>query len=561
MMKEIKVLKSSSKGIAVAKACIYKEQMLSISEDLIDDSQKEVEYNKFEEAKAKVVSDLKELAEKEDIFAAHLALAEDFTFIDGVKLKVVDHNYNIQFAIQKTVDEIAAVFDMMTDEYMKERAADIKDIGKRYLSYLQGNNEKRLQNFDESVVLFAKDLYPSDTAGLDLNYVKGFVTEEGGITSHVSIMAKGIGLPALVGVQGILDNVNEGDLICLDAKEGIIVINPDEDTLNKFRDRLREFENYEQKLKASAELPAETVDGKRVRICANVGSLAEVQNAVEKYAEGIGLFRSEFLYMENTHFPDEEEQFQVYKSAAEACPQELTIRTLDIGGDKALPYYKFEKEENPFLGWRAIRISLEMEDMFKAQLKAILRASAYGHVRIMFPMIISLEELRMSRQILEKCMDELGKKNIPFDYEIEVGMMIETPASVLLAEQFANEVDFFSIGTNDLTQYLLAVDRGNQKISNLYNSFHPAVLKAIYAVIQAGHKNNIKVGMCGEFASNQHAVKILLGMGLDEFSMSPGCIAEVKYLIRKISSTEAKDLADKIIQCDTVEKVLSQYQS
>lgn len=271
--------------------------------------------------------------------------------------------------------------------------------------------------------------------------------------------------------------------------------------------------------------------------------------------DGVGLFRSEFLYMNNDHFPTEEEQFEVYREAVKACGKELTIRTLDIGGDKALSYYEFEKEDNPFLGWRAIRISLELREMFKTQLRAILRASAFGIIRIMFPMIISLEELRMAKGILEECKEELKQQKIACDHKIEVGMMIETPASILLIDDFAKEVDFFSIGTNDLTQYILAVDRGNKKISTMYNSFHPAVLRSIKRVIQAGHENNIKVGMCGEFASDERAVKLLLGMGLDEFSMSASEILIAKYLIRNTSYEEACEIADKACQMQTIQEI------
>jgi len=556
MMKEIKVAKADSKGVTVAKAYIYREETFAIPKELINDSNKHSEYQKFESAKAEIVAELKVLAEKEEIFAAHLMLAEDFTLADGVKSKIYDDNMNVQMALQKTVDEIVAVFDMMPDEYMKERAADIKDIGKRYLTYLQGRNMPRFQDIDESVILVAKDLLPSDTAKLDLKYMKGFITEEGGVTSHVCIMAKGIGLPALVGVHGIMEEVKDGDILCMDAKEGTIIINPDKGTLDDYQERIRLFEEQEELLKKAADLPSKTLDGKCVQVCGNAGNIAEVKHAVERHAEGIGLFRSEFLYFENAHFPSEEEQFEAYRDAAKACPKELTIRTLDIGGDKVLPYYEFDKETNPFLGWRGIRISLEMEEMFHVQLRAILRASIYGHIRIMFPMIISLEELRASKCVLSICKEELKAEDILFDPNIEVGMMIETPASVMLVDKFAAEVDFFSIGTNDLTQYLLAVDRGNKKISYMYNSFHPAVLKAIYIIVQGAHEAGIKVGVCGEFASNIHAIKILLGMGLDEFSVSPSNIAQAKYTIRNIAFAEAKELVAKVLRCDTVEKVL-----
>jgi phosphotransferase system enzyme I (PtsI) len=420
---------------------------------------------------------------------------------------------------------------------------------------LQGIKNNAFEDIAEEVILIAEDLTPSDTACLNLDYILGFITQEGGVTSHVSIMAKGLGIPALVGVQGILQQVNNDDTIIMDAADGKIIINPDENTIYKYRELKKEQRNKQEELAKINHLPAVTKDGITVQLCANVGNVKDIKKAQGYRMDGVGLFRSEFLYMDNTHFPTEEEQFEVYKEAAQICGKELTIRTLDIGGDKALSYYEFEKEENPFLGWRAIRISLELKDMFKTQLRAILRASAFGVIRIMFPMIISIEELRMSKMILEECKKELKVLNISFDHNIDVGMMIETPASVILIEDFAKEVDFFSIGTNDLTQYLLAVDRGNKKISNMYNSFHPSVIRSIKRVIMAGHQNHIKVGMCGEFASDERAVKLLLGLGLDEFSMSASEITNVKYIIRNTSFEAAQVLAAKACEMQTIQEV------
>nr|WP_246241046.1 phosphoenolpyruvate--protein phosphotransferase [Anaerocolumna sedimenticola] len=334
-----------------------------------------------------------------------------------------------------------------------------------------------------------------------------------------------------------------------------MIIDPDSDTINKYHNLSLEYEKRQMELTKQGNFPAKTKDGKSVILCANAGNLQDIKNAVQYHIDGVGLFRSEFLYMENTHFPTEEEQFLVYKEAALLCGKELTIRTLDIGGDKNLSYYQFEKEDNPFLGWRAIRISLELKDMFKTQLRAILRASTYGNIRIMFPMIISLEELRMAKEILKECQEELNNLNITWDHKIEVGMMIETPASVLLAEDFAKEVDFFSIGTNDLTQYMLAVDRGNKKISGMYNSFHPSVIRSIKKVIKAAHDNHIKAGMCGEFASDEKAVLLLLGLGLDEFSMAGKEIPNIKYIIRNSSYENAITLAENVSKKSTLKEV------
>ncbi|MGN1141479.1 MAG: phosphoenolpyruvate--protein phosphotransferase [Oliverpabstia sp.] len=545
-MKKLTVEKTASDGIAEGKVYLHRELDLTPSVRIVTEEEMDEEEDRFLQAKKQVLADLEKLAEKNEIFQAHAVMADDFTLQEGVVSKIRAEKCNAELALDQTVQEIAAIFEAMDDEYMKERAADVKDVAKRLMAALKGEELSDFSRIAEPVILVARDLYPSDTATLDLNYVKGFITQEGGVTSHVSIMAKGAGLPALVGAAGILEMVHEDAYICMDGKTGEIVIDPDEETRNVFCEKAEEYRKRKELYDAVSELPACTKDGRLVKICANVGNLEDVKTAVERHVDGIGLFRSEFLYMENDHFPTEEEQFQVYSEGAKLCPSELTIRTLDIGGDKSLSYYEFEKEENPFLGWRAIRISLEMKEMFKSQLRAILRASAYGHIRIMFPMIISLEELREAKGLVEECKKELKQEQKAFDDAIELGMMMETPASVLLADEFAKEADFFSIGTNDLTQYLLAVDRGNKKISAMYNSFHPAVLRAIARIIHAGHKNNITVGMCGEFASDERATELLLGMGLDEFSMSSGEASKIKYSIRNMMYADAWEKAKNI---------------
>lgn len=556
-MKKLYAPKTASKGIVIGKVFVKTEVNLEPLPDRINDGQVEAEVNRFLASKEAVKAELTVLAEDNEIFGAHLMMADDFTLEEGVISKIRAEHMNAELALSKTTEEISAIFDMMDDAYMKERAADVKDVGKRFMADLKGTKLGDFSEIHEPVILVAKDLFPSDTAKLNLEYIRAFITQEGGVTSHVSIMAKGIGLPALVGVEGILDAVKDGTFLCMDAASGEIVIEPDEQTLAEYEKKQEEYEAYRKMVEEVSQLPAETTDGRRVTICGNVGNVEDVQAAMGNHVDGIGLFRSEFLYMEGSHFPTEEEQYAVYRKAVEICPQELTIRTLDIGGDKKLPYYEFEPEENPFLGWRAIRISLEMKDMFRDQLRAILRASAYGNIRIMFPMIISVEELREAKELLEVCKKELEAEGIPFDKNIQAGMMIETPASVMLAEELAEEADFFSIGTNDLTQYTLVVDRGNKKISSMYNSFHPAVLRAIARVIRAGHAAGIKVGMCGEFASDAAAAKILLGMGLDEFSMSSGEAANIRYIIRHLNYTEAQETAGAVLKCKTVEEVMA----
>ena len=530
-MKEIHVAKTASRGIAVARVLKYQEPDFTPDGSSITQEQAALEKEKFAGAREAVKKALGVLVQENEIFAAHLEIVDDFTLQEGVESKIEGEHKNAQAALKETIEELKAIFDMMDDEYMRERAADIQDIGKRLMAELKGISLPDIGSLSSEAVIAARDLYPSDTVRINPEFVKGIITEEGGVTSHVSIIAKSMNIPTLVGVGPLLESLSGDELICMDAEKGIIVIDADEETLADYKVRKEDYEKERVRLQSLRNTPAVTKDGKKISLCANVGNLEDIEKALEMNIDGIGLFRSEFLYMENTHFPTEEEQFAVYSKAAALCPQELTIRTLDIGGDKELSYFEFEKEENPFLGWRAIRISLDMKDMFKQQLRAILRASVFGHVRIMFPMIISLEELKMAKDITEECKAELKAEGKAYDEDIELGMMIETPASVLLADEFAREADFFSIGTNDLTQYLLAIDRGNKKLADKYDYFHPAVLKAISHVIEAGHKEGIKVGMCGEMAGDSRATVKLLSMGLDEFSMSAGSVDYVREKI------------------------------
>lgn len=530
-MNMIQVDKTASRGIAIAPVFCYRQPDLTPEAGNISEEQVQDGIEKFEKAQAEVIEELSVLAKDNEIFAAHLEIAGDFMLKESVVGKIKSEKKHVQQALNEAIQEIAAIFDGMDDAYMKERAADVRDIGKRLMAKLKGVRLPDLGSLDHEMIVAAKDLFPSDTVKMDPQFVKGILTEEGGVTTHVSILANSMNIPILVGVKGILEKLEDGMTVCMDAAAGTIAIGPDQDTEEVYRQKKAAYEEErEMLLKLRGTAPV-TSAGKRIYLCVNVGNAEDIRKALEMNIDGVGLFRSEFLYMENTHFPTEEEQFAVYREAAELCPQELTVRTLDIGGDKELSYFKFEKEENPFLGWRAIRISLEMKDMFKEQLRAILRASALGHVRIMFPMIISLEELREAKAVVEECKEELRARNLAFDENIETGMMMETPASVLLAEEFAKEADFFSIGTNDLTQYLLAVDRGNKKTSDKYDFMHPAVLKAIRQIIEAGHKEQIKVGMCGEMAGSPEAVPVLLEMGLDEFSMSAGSIDYVRKLV------------------------------
>lgn len=555
-MKEIQVKKISSNGYAIGKALLYQKQTYEPEGYQIhSEKEKKSECEKYEKAVQKAQEELEVLLQQSEIFQAHLMLAGDEILKQQVEQQILEGNKNAQQALHYASMAYFELFQAMEDEYMRERAADIMDVRNRIMRILQGKKELDLTNLKEPAIIVAQDLSPSDTATMDLEKVLGFITQEGGVTSHVSIMAKSMGIPAFVGVKDILSQVQDGMILCMDVEHGRIMLEPDPQQQQAFMQRKTAYEQEEKELALIEGKQSVTIDGHKVQVFANAGSVEDVRRAADHQVDGIGLLRSEFLYMENTQFPSEEEQFTAYKQAAEFAKTELIIRTLDIGGDKSLSYYPFEKEENPFLGWRAIRISLSMKDIFKTQLRAILRASAFGPVKIMYPMINSLEELEEANAVLETCKKELREEGIAFCENIEVGMMMETPASVMLADVFAQKVDFFSIGTNDLTQYILAVDRGNPQIAASYNSFHPAVLRAIAYVIETAHKAGIKVGMCGEFAGDKKAVRLLLGMGLDEFSMSLGQVNRVKKMIMESSFTEAKELAAKVLMQNTIQDV------
>lgn len=555
-MKVLKVNQPASAGIAIGRAGLYKPEIRKIAENTVDTNEIPQEKERFKAAVAEAEEQLKQLSEANPIFAAHLEMVKDVTLYEAVTLKITEERQNAEKAVSAACEELIALFLALEDEYMQERAADIKDIRERLLNNLAGTGGAFFI-FREETILVAKDLTPSDTASLDLTKIKGLITRDGGITSHVAILAKSLSLPALVGVKEILEEVQEGDILILDGYNGELLINPDDEEIDKYRKSLKEHLEESRLKRDEAGLAGKTSDGREVQIFANVGNTGDVKNAVTFQIDGIGLYRSEFLYLNSSHFPTEEEQFAAYKEASIICGKEITIRTLDIGGDKKLPYFPMEKEDNPFLGWRAIRISLDEKDLFKTQLRAILRASAFGKIRILLPMIISLRELLKAKEILKECMEELSEQGISYDNGIETGVMIETPASVLCAEELAREADFFSIGTNDLTQYLLAVDRGNAKIAELYNSFHPAVLRSIRLVTQAAHRHGKKAGMCGEFAGNEKAAKLLIGLGLDELSMTPAKIADIKYLLRRTSYEEAKCLAEEACKQSSAEAVMS----
>lgn len=554
-MKVLKVNQSASAGIAMGKACLYKPVIRKIAEHTVGTDEIPHEMERFREAVRKAEDECRELALVNPIFGAHLEMVKDITLHEAVAAKITGEGWNAEKAVFLACEELIAFFESLDDEYMKERGADIKDIRERLLNNLTGAGPVSAV-YEKDTILVAQDLTPSDTAALNLEMICGLIIRDGGITSHVAILAKSLGLPALVGVKAVLEEVKEGDCLILDGYGGEVLINPDREVLDKY-ESLREKHREESRIKKTEEsLSSITADGREIHLCANVGNTEDVKKAVSFHIDGIGLYRSEFLYLNSSHFPTEEEQFEAYREAALLCGKEITIRTLDIGGDKKLPYFPMEKEENPFLGWRAIRISLEEKEMFKTQLRAILRASAYGKIRILLPMIISPSELQKAADILKECMEELTVQGTPYDAGIQTGVMIETPASVFCAEELAMKADFFSIGTNDLTQYLLAVDRGNARIADLYNSFHPAVLRSIRQVTRAAHRYGRRVGMCGEFAGNEKATKLLVGLGLDELSMTPSKIADIKYALRRISCEEAEALAEGALKQPTAEDIL-----
>jgi len=483
-------------------------------------------------------------------------LLEDEELEDDITTCIKSNNCTAEFAINKVVEENATMLSELDDPYLRERAADFRDIGSRLLKNVLGIEIVNLSDISEEVVLIANDLTPSETAQINLDKVLGFITDIGGRTSHTSIMARSLEIPAIVGTNDITKRVNNGDFIILDALNNKIIINPTEKELAEAKEIKDSFLAEKAELAKLKDLPAATLDGHHVEVCSNIGTVKDTDGAKRNGAEGIGLYRTEFLFMDRDQLPTEEEQFLAYKDVVEAMEgKACIIRTMDIGGDKDLPYLDLPTEMNPFLGWRAIRICFDRPEIMNPQLRALLRASAFGKIRIMFPMIISVEEVRKAKAILETLKAELKAEGHAFDENIETGVMIETPAAAAVAHHLIKEVEFFSIGTNDLTQYTLAVDRGNELISDLYNPMTPSVLSIIKTVIDASHAAGKWTGMCGELAGDERATLLLLGMGLDEFSMSAISIPTVKKIIRNTNFAEVKELADQALSMATAAEI------
>ncbi len=557
-----------SPGIAFGKAFVYHPAEFTVPHTTITDDQVDAEIARFRAARAETVTQLETIMEKArtnfgdeeaEIFEGHIMMAEDEELEEEVADFIRKNHKCAEAAVDFATNEQCAVLRALDDEYLRERATDMRDIGDRLIKNLMGIESPSLGDIDEEVILVAKDLTPSETAQINLNFVKGFVTDLGGRTSHTSIMARSLELPAIVGTVDVTGQVKHGDAVVLDALNNEFVVNPAADQIDSYKTRHLNWQSEREELSQLRTLPAETLDGHRVELGANIGGVQDCASAIRNGAEGVGLFRTEFLFMDRDHLPDEEEQLAAYRAVATAMQgAPVIIRTMDIGGDKDLPYLDLPHELNPFLGWRAIRISLERREILHTQLRAILRASAFGKLRIMFPMIISVEEIRELKAELEKYKAELRAQNYAFDENIDVGVMVETPAAAAIAHHLAKEVDFFSIGTNDLTQYTLAVDRGNEKIAHLYNPMTPAVLTLIKQVIDASHKEGKWTGMCGELAGDEAATLVLLGMGLDEFSMSAQSIPRIKRLIRSTRFTQAQEMAERVLTMSTAHEI-SEY--
>ncbi|EHI78645.1 hypothetical protein HMPREF9093_01103, partial [Fusobacterium sp. oral taxon 370 str. F0437] len=494
--------------------------------------------------------------DKADIFEGHITLLEDEELFSEIESKISDKKCTAEFALNEAIDEYANMLANLEDAYFKERAGDLRDIGRRWLYGVINAQIVDLSKLKPETIIIARELNPSDTAQINLENVLAFVTEIGGKTAHSSIMARSLELPAVVGVGAVLEDLEDNQILIVDALKGEIIVDPDEETLKIYREKRENFLREKEELKALKDKEAISKDGIKIDVWGNIGSPNDLKGIISNGGFGIGLYRTEFLFMEKDSFPTEDEQFEAYKIVAEGLKgYPVTIRTMDIGGDKSLPYMELPQEENPFLGWRAIRVCLDRQEILKTQFRALLRASKYGQIKVMLPMIMDIEEVRKARAIFENCKKELREEGIEFDEKIMLGIMVETPAVAFRAKYFAKECDFFSIGTNDLTQYTLAVDRGNEKISNLYDTYNPAVLQAIKMLIDGAHEGGIKISMCGEFAGDENAVAILFGMGLDAFSMSGISIPRVKRILMKLDKKECEDLVERILLLSTASEI------
>ena len=555
---------SGSRGVAVGNVYRYIQEEIVIPDYTVAEDKVEEEIGKFAAAMAATLKQLDTIRQKAldemgpeeaAIFEAHMQIAQDPSLSDGIKSLVESSHTNVVAATAQTIETFANIFLGMEDAYMRERGADIKDIGDRLMRNMLGMNPRGLSHISGEVILVAQDLAPSDTASLDKNVVKGIVTAAGGPTSHAAIMARTLEIPAVMGV-GDIESFVDGDKAVVLGTDGIVEVNPSDADWAEYTNQAAAFQEELKRLRESANLEATTTDGHHVELFGNIGKAKDAKNALTMGAQGIGLYRTEFLYMENDELPAEDVQFEEYKKVAQDMKgKPVIIRTMDIGGDKELKCLDLPSEMNPFLGYRAIRISLNRPDIFKVQLRALLRASAFGDIHIMYPMIASVEEVKQANAMLDECKEELTAEGKEFNKDIKVGIMIEVPAAAVISPILAKYVDFFSIGTNDLCQYTLAVDRMNEAIGSLYQPLHPGVIRLIKHVIDASHEHGKFTGMCGELASDPVATMILLGLGLDEFSMTASSIPIIKNILRSVSKAECEEVANKALTMDTAEEI------
>lgn len=551
------------KGIEIAPAFVHQETELAILTTCIEAQQVDEELARFETIHQKAIRELKKLSEgaensrqleEIEIFSAHLMMANDPMLTGKIKTGIQTNLLSLEQAIENTKKEIMDMFLSMQNDYFRARATDVEDVANRFLAIALGVTRSGFEEIKEDVILIAKDLKPSEASSIT-GHIKAIVLEEGSQTSHVAIMAKAKGIPTIVGMTGLLDTVKQGQLLILDSVQNKVLISPSEDTLNAYKKQKEELLCKRKKLEAIKMEEAVTKDGRVIKLYGNIGSSSETAYVVSNGGSGIGLFRTEFLYMNGKCFPTEEEQFVEYKKIVEQGLEDVIIRTLDIGGDKNLPYFQFKQEENPFLGFRALRFTLANTDLFKTQLRAILRASVFGRTSIMFPMVSSLEEVQQAKALLAACQEELKEEQIAFDQNLRVGIMIEIPSAVTIADILIKEVDFFSIGTNDLCQYTLAVDRMNKEVAYLYQPLHPSIVRLIKQTVNAAHEDQKQVGICGEMAGDVINAILLVGLGVDELSMSPAVIPEIKSLIRQMIYEDAKELADQVLKCKTTNDI------
>lgn len=555
---------AGSEGIGIGKVVIIEDHDITIETKHVPETDSEIArlqeaIEKFVEITNKMADKMDETVGKKDadILRGHIQMLQDPMIEEQISSLIVAEKITAEMAVDQVLEQTAEMFSQIPDELLQQRATDFRDIKARMIKLLMGIEDVDISQVPAGTVLVAKDLTPSMTAGIKPENIEGILTEMGGKTSHSAILARAMEIPAVLSIEGICDIVKNGDTVVLDGTSGEALVNPEEDVVKEFEDKREQFAKDKALLKAYAGKPSVTKDGTKVELVCNIGKPEDAKKAVECDGEGIGLFRTEFLFMDRDSIPTEDEQFEAYKAVAETMKgKPVIIRTLDIGGDKDVPYLGLEKEENPFLGFRAIRFCLQRQDIYKTQLKALVKASAYGKIKIMVPLVTGVDELRQVKTMVADIMKEFDEKDVPYNKNIEIGVMMETPAACMMADALAKEAAFFSIGTNDLTGYTMAVDRGNAKVAYLYSIYNPAVLRAIKRIIECGRKEGIMVGMCGEAAADPKLIPLLLALGLDEFSVSATSVLKTRKIISDCDVGACKELAEKVMQCITEEEVL-----